>query len=179
MIYVQLADGFEEIEALTIVDVLRRANLEVQTVSLEETNLVRGAHNIYVNADVLFQETDYESCEMIVLPGGMPGTTNLGKHEGLTLVLKEFAKTGKWLAAICAAPSVLGELSLLVGKKVTCYPGFQQHMTGAVYVEDTVVVDGNFITSRGPGTAIAFSLQLVASLKDQQVADSIKVSMIV
>jgi 4-methyl-5(b-hydroxyethyl)-thiazole monophosphate biosynthesis len=165
MVYVHLADGFEEIEALAVVDVLRRAEIDAKTVSVTGSRTVRGAHDIAVNADLLFAEADYEKCEMIVLPGGMPGTLNLGKHEGLAKQLKAFAENGKWLAAICAAPGVLGKMSLLKGKRVTSYPGVEDQLTGAVYSEERVVQDGRIVTSRGPGTAIEFALELVKLLK--------------
>lgn len=179
MVYVHLADGFEEIEALTPVDILRRAGIEVKTVSMTGEKTVRGAHDIMVTADLLFQDADYETCEMIVLPGGMPGTLNLGKHEGLTSQLNAFAQSGKWLAAICAAPSILGGLSLLQGKRATSYPGYEKHMIGALYTEDRVVRDGRFITSRGAGTAIDFSLELVTVLKDEQTAAALRKSIII
>ena len=179
MVYVHLADGFEEIEALTVVDVLRRADIAVQSVSMTGSRTVRGGHDIAVTADLLFQEADYGKCEMIVLPGGMPGTANLAKHEGLAKQLKGFAQSGKWLAAICAAPSVLGGLSLVKGKRVTSYPGFEQQMTGAEYTEERVVRDGKLITSRGPGTAIEFSLELVKVLKSEQTAAALRNAMIV
>ncbi|MEL7656843.1 MAG: DJ-1 family glyoxalase III [Bacillota bacterium] len=179
MVYVHLADGFEEIEALTIVDVLRRANIAVKAVSITGERTVRGAHDIIVIADLLFEEADYEKCEMIVLPGGMPGTANLGNHQGLAKQLAAFSKEGKWLAAICAAPSVLGKLSLLKGKRATSYPGYKDQMTGADYTEERVVRDGKVITSRGPGTAIEFSLKLVELLKDEQTSETLRKSMIV
>lgn len=179
MIYVHLADGFEEIEALTVVDVLRRADMAVETVSVTGKQFVRGAHDITVAADILFEEADYHQCEMIVLPGGMPGTLNLGKHQGLCSQMVDFSEKGKWLAAICAAPSVLGRLSLLKGKRGTCYPGFEDQLIGADYSEDRVVVDGNVVTSKGPGTAIEFSLKLVELLKSKQIADGIRKGMIV
>lgn len=179
MIYVHLAEGFEEIEAVTVVDVLRRADIPVKTVSITREKIVKGAHNMSVTADILFEDADYGKDDMIVLPGGMPGTLNLGQHEGLVRQLRIFAEEGKWLAAICAAPSVLGKLSLLEGKKATSYPGFKDQMIGAKYTEDRVVQDGNFITSRGPGTAIEFSLKLVEILKDSQISDAIRTSMIV
>ena len=179
MVYVHLADGFEEIEALTIVDVLRRADIAVNTVSVTGAKTVRGAHDIMVAADLLFQEANYEKCEMIVLPGGMPGTANLAKHEGLAKQLNAFAQNGKWLAAICAAPSVLGSLSLLKGKRVTSYPGYQNKLIGAIYTEESVVRDGKLITSRGPGTAMEFSLKLVELLKNEQVASALRKAMIV
>lgn len=179
MVYVHLADGFEEIEALTIVDVLRRADIEVKTVSVTGSRTVRGAHDIAVAADLLFQEADYGKCEMIVLPGGMPGTANLAGHEGLVKQLNSFARNGKWLTAICAAPSVLGGLSLLKGKRATSYPGYKDQMPGVIYSEERVVRDGKFITSRGPGTAIEFSLELVKVLKNEQTADALRKAMIV
>jgi len=180
MVYVHLADGFEEIEAITVVDVLRRADIAVKTVSMTGEKMVRGAHDIRVETDLLFQDADYGKCEMIVLPGGMPGTANLAKHEGLRKQLNAFAQSGKWLAAICAAPSILGGMSLLKGRRATSYPGFENHMTGAVYTEDRVVVrDGKFITSRGPGTAIDFSLELVKVLKNEQTAAGLRKAMIV
>ncbi len=179
MVYVHLADGFEEIEALTVVDVLRRADIAVKTVSITGDKTVRGAHDIMVTADLLFQEADYGKCEMIVLPGGMPGTANLAKHEGLAEQLNAFAKSGKWLAAICAAPSVLGKMSLLKGKHVTSYPGYENQLIGAVYSEERVIRDGKLITSRGPGTAMEFSLELVKLLKNEQTAAALRNSMIV
>ncbi len=178
MILIHLADGFEEIEAITIVDVLRRAKIDAKTVSIENGKSVRGAHDIIVQADFLFKEVNYENCEMIVLPGGMPGTSNLGKHQGLATQLKGFAKEGKWLAAICAAPSILGNLGLLKGVHATSFPGYKEQMPGADYTEERVVIDGNIITSRGPGTAIEFSLTLVELLKDSQTSEALRKSMI-
>jgi len=179
MVYVHLADGFEEIEALTVVDVLRRADIAVKTVSITGNKMVRGAHNIMVAADLPFQEADYGKCEMIVLPGGMPGTANLAKHEGLAEQLNAFARNDKWLAAICAAPSVLGRLSLLKGKRATSFPGYEDQLAGAIYSEERVVRDGKLITSRGPGTAIEFSLELVTLLKNEQTAAALRNSMII
>lgn len=177
MVYVHLADGFEEIEALTIVDVLRRAGVDAKTVSMGEGKMVRGAHDIKVEADLMFAEADYEACEMIVLPGGQPGTTNLSKHEGLAKQINAFAQNGKWIAAICAAPVVLGGLSLLKGKRATSYPGTQ--LEGAIYSEDRVVRDGRIITSRAPGTAMEFSLELVKQLKGEEAVAQLKKAMLV
>lgn len=178
MVYVHLADGFEEIEALTVVDVLRRANIAVEMVSMTESNMVRGAHDIVVTADLLFRDADYGECEMIVLPGGMPGTANLAKHEGLAGQLKTFAQNGRWIAAICAAPSVPGALALLKGKRATSYPGYESQMIGVDYSEERVVRDGSLITSRGPGTAMEFALELVKVLKNEQSASALKKAMI-
>lgn len=178
MVYVHLADGFEEIEALTVVDVLRRAEIPVKIVSVTGEKIVRGAHDVKVEADLLFEEADYENAEMIVLPGGLPGTTNLGKHDGLVGNIQAFAAEGKWLAAICAAPSILGQLSLLKGRNATCYPGLEEKMIGVNYSEERVVQDGKFITSRGPGTSIDFALKLVEALKDSKVSDAVRAAML-
>jgi 4-methyl-5(b-hydroxyethyl)-thiazole monophosphate biosynthesis len=179
MVFVHLADGFEEIEALTVVDVLRRAGIEVKTVSVTGSVNVRGVHDITVIADLLFQEADYAGCEMIVLPGGMPGTTNLAGHEGLIRQIGSFAQNGKWIAAICAAPSILGKMSLLKGRRATSFPGYENDMVGVEYTEERVVLDGKFITSRGAGTAMEFALKLVALLKDEQTAVALRKKMIV
>ena len=179
MVFVHLADGFEEIEALAVVDVLRRADIAVQTVAVTGDRNVRGAHDIVVAADLLFQDADYAACEMIVLPGGMPGTANLAGHEGLIKQIRAFAQDGKWIAAICAAPSILGKMSLLKGLRATSFPGYENDMIGAVYSEERVVLDGQFITSRGAGTAIEFALKLVELLKDENLAAVLRKKMIV
>ena len=132
MIYVHLAKGFEEIEALTCVDLLRRAGLPVETVSCDPARTVTGSHGISVEADTLFVSADYDGAEMIVLPGGMPGTTNLRAHEKLCQKIREFAAAeDKKVAAICAAPMILGQLGLLEGKKATIYPGMEEELKGA------------------------------------------------
>lgn len=172
------ADGFEEIEGLTVVDLLRRAGQEVSMVSISNGLSVKGAHGIEIKADTFFDDVDYESVDMLVLPGGMPGTLNLGAHEGLCELLKDFAEKGKKVAAICAAPSVLGVLGILNGKKACCYPGFEEKLTGAEVSTDRVVRDGNITTSRGMGTAIAFSLDLIFQLEDEKCAEKIKKSII-
>ena len=178
-VYVHLADGFEEIEALTVVDVLRRVDINVQTVSVTGKKEVDGAHQIKVIADLLFEDADYSEAEMIVLPGGMPGTLNLEKHEGLREKILEFQSEGKWLAAICAAPSVLGKLELLKGRTATCFPGFEKYLTGAELCENPVAVSDNIITSKGPGTAIYFALEIVRIIKGEETAKKLRESMIV
>ena len=160
-IFVFLAEGFEEIEALTPVDVLRRAGLSVHTVSIMKEQVVAGAHGIPVKADVMFDEVHAEDAEMILLPGGLPGATNLDAHEGLAKMILDFAKAEKPLAAICAAPLVFGNRGLLEGKKATCYPGFETYLKGAQYTAALVEKDGNFITGKGPGAAMEFAFAIV------------------
>ena len=172
-VYVFFANGFEEIEALTVVDMLRRAEVETVMVSIMPEKTVLGAHNIPVVADGLFEDYNYSDGDMLVLPGGMPGTTHLLEHEELRQVLFAYKEAGKYLAAICAAPSVYGRNGMLAGKKATCYPGFEEELQGAVVSPERVVTDGQFITSRGLGTAIDFSLELIRLLKGQEAADAV------
>ena len=160
-IFVFLAEGFEEIEALTPVDVLRRAGLSVQTVSVMDEQIVAGAHGVPVLADKMFAEINPEDAEMILLPGGLPGATNLDAHEGLGQMIQDFAKEEKPFAAICAAPLVFGNRGLLQGKKATCYPGFETYLQGAEYTAALVEKDGNFITGKGPGAAMEFAFAIV------------------
>lgn len=168
-----LADGFEEIEGLTVVDLLRRAGIEVTTVSIQETLRVRGAHNISVWADVMCDEYKYNEADMVVLPGGMPGTLHLRDHEVVKCVIKQFDEAKKYIGAICAAPTILGGAGLLKGRKAVCYPGMEEGLTEAEVLKEEVVVDGHVITSRGLGTAIAFSLQLIALLLGEEKAAEI------
>lgn len=177
-IYLHLAEGFEEIEAITVVDVLRRADMDVETVSITGKKEVAGAHNITVTADKLFEEINYDKGTMIVLPGGMPGTINLENHAGLTEKIKAYARQDKRLAAICAAPMILGRLGILNYKTATCYPGFEKELIGANYLASVPVVQsGKIITSRGPGTAILFALKIVEVLIGPNKAEAIRESM--
>ena len=166
-----LADGFEEIEALTVVDLLRRAQIEIKTVSIMGRMDVIGSHNITVKADVLFDELDFSEVDMIILPGGMPGTTNLFNYEPLKEKIQEFADNGKLLSAICAAPTVYGKMGLLNGKNACCYPGCEKDLAGANTTTNEVTVDGNFTTSRGMGTAIPFGLAIIERFQGKQAAD--------
>ena len=167
---VLLADGFEEIEALTVVDLLRRAQIYVDTISIMEDYTVHGAHGINIQTEDLFEEVNFVESDMIVLP-------NLNAHEGVRRAVKDFAAEGKPIAAICAAPTVLGNLGLLKGKRITCYPGVETEIQGAVMLRTQVAVDGNIITSRGVGTAIAFALKLIEVLvgedKSREIAEAI------
>ena len=174
MIYVHLATGFEEIEALTAVDLLRRADIQVQTVSIEDKKEVTGAHNISVVADILFEEADYDQCEMIVLPGGMPGTTNLQKHPGLSAKIDEFHQAGRHIAAICAAPMILGAKGYLDGREATIYTGMEKHLGKAISTGAKAVVADHIITGKGPGCAIDFALTLIEVLKGKEASDEVK-----
>ena len=176
---VLLADGFEEIEALTIVDLLRRAQIYVDTISIMEDYTVHGAHGINIQTEDLFEEVNFVESDMIVLPGGMPGAATLDKHEGLRKLLLDFAAKGKPIAAICAAPMVLGKLGLLKGKKATCYPGFEQYLEGAECVSEPVVRDGSIITGMGPGAAMEFALAIVDMLVGKEKVDELVEAMCV
>ena len=173
---VLLADGFEEVEALTVVDLLRRAKVYVDTVSIMEDYTVRGSHGINVQTDDLFEEVNFVEADMVVLPGGMPGTTNLKAHSGVRKVVTDFAAEGKYVAAI--APTILADLGLLKGKRVTCYPAMEKEIQGAVITRAPVTVDGNLITSRGVGTAIDFALELIQILEGRAKAEEIAESIV-
>lgn len=177
-VYVFTADGFEEIEGLTVVDLMRRAGAQVQMVSISDGLAVKGSHGIEIKADTFFDDVDFDQADLLVLPGGMPGTLHLGEHEGLTGLLQDFAAKGKREAAICAAPSVLGGLGLLKGKRAVCYPGFEDKLTGAQVEMEEVVTDGCITTSRGLGTAIPFALELISLLFGAEKAEEIKKSVI-
>ncbi len=162
-ILVPLAQGFEEIEAVTIVDVLRRAGLDVTVAGLGP-GPIEGAHGIALTTDCELSAVDAARLRMIVLPGGMPGTTNLVEDERVLRIVRELARTGRPTAAICAAPTVLARAGVLEGKRATCYPGFQGELGGAKAVDERVVRAGNVLTSQGPGTALEFALAIVEDL---------------
>lgn len=173
-VYVFLADGFEEIEGLTVVDVLRRGKVETVTVSVSGQRLVMGSHGIPVTADCIYEEAKPEDGTMYVLPGGMPGTLHLGEHQGLANLLTGAKAQGKKLAAICAAPSVLGQLGLLKGETATCHPGFEEKLEGAAVTENTVEVSGQITTSRGMGTALPFALKLLEQIKGPEAVEQVR-----
>lgn len=178
MNYVFLADGFEEVEALATVDVLRRCGIEVQTVSISYSEEVTGAHGIIVKADKVLAYSMLQDADFLILPGGLPGATNLRDCEALQEVLKQHAAKGGNLAAICAAPMVLGGLGLLEGKEATCYPGFEKYMTGAKTSTLPVVQDGNVITGKGPAFAFAFGLKIAEAIKGKEVARDVAAGML-
>ena len=177
MVYLFLADGFEEIEALTVVDVLRRAQIDINTVSITESNNVQGAHNIVVYSDLLIKDCKFEHTDMIIFPGGMPGTTNLENCSILQQEIKNRVNNNKWIVAICAALSILGKNGYLNGKNAICYPGFEKFLVGATIIDAPVVVSDNIITSKGPGTAFDFAHKIVSILKDEVTANRLRQSM--
>jgi len=172
-VFIFLAKGFEETEAIAAIDVMRRGGLDVTAVSVTGNLLVAGAHGIAINADMLFENANLSSGDMLVLPGGMPGASNLNAHAGLKKALEQYAANGKKIAAICAAPLVFGGLGLLESKKATAYPGFESTLKGATYVNSPVVKDGNIITGRGPGFAFNFGLAIVEELQGKAKADEV------
>jgi 4-methyl-5(b-hydroxyethyl)-thiazole monophosphate biosynthesis len=177
-IFIFLAEGFEEIEAVATIDILRRGGLDVTIVSITGQLPVTGAHDIPVTADVLFENADFSTGSLLVLPGGMPGAANLNAHQGLKNLLLQYATEGKKIAAICAAPLVLGGLGLLQGKKATAYPGYESTLKGAQYEEKTVVKDGNIITGKGPGFTFNFALTIVEELQGKSKADEVASGML-
>ena len=178
-IAVHLAEGFEEIEATSIIDVLRRAEFKVNIVSITGTVEVKGSHEITILADSLFEDVDYSNIDMIVLPGGMPGAANLKAHSGLREEILNFNDMGKPLGAICAAPMVIGNLGILKDKNATCYPGFEDELHGAVITGNDVELAGNVVTGKGAGVAIKFALKIVEMIRGKKEADELAKKMIV
>lgn len=170
-IFIFLTTGFEEIEAVATIDVMRRAGLNVQTVSITGQQMVTGSHNIPVSADMLFEDAQFDSAELLVIPGGTPA---YNEHEGLKSAVKAFYDKGGKVAAICASPMVLGGLGILKGRKATCYPGFEQYLEGATLQTDrAVVIDGNVTTGKGPGLTIEFALALVEIVAGKAKRDEV------
>ena len=172
------ATGYEEIEALTVVDILRRASIDIDLVSITDEKKVTGSHNITVEMDKIFNEVDFDSVDMLVLPGGMPGTKNLEAFTPLMDKIDDFYNKGKYIAAICAAPSIFGHKGILKGKKACSYPTFESHLEGADVKREPAVVDGKIITGRGMGTAIPFALCILKELKGAEAADAMKESIV-
>lgn len=177
-ICVLLATGFEEIEAITVIDVLRRAELEVTILGVGGET-ISGAHGLQVETDQSLEDGLSLQWDAVVLPGGLPGATNLRDNPQVIELVRSTHSAGGKLAAICAAPIVLGSAGVLQGRRATCYPGFEDGLEGAECSEERVVVDGNLTTSRGPGTSLDFALSLVAQLKDQESADTLREGMLV
>jgi len=170
-IFVFLTTGFEEIEALGTIDVLRRAELDVKSVSLTDSKQVMSSHKMIVTADLMFDQVDFSTAEMLVLPGGTP---KFNEHEDMKKEVLAFANKRGRVAAICASPMVLGGLGLLKGKNATCYPGFEKYLEGAnLQTDKAVVIDGNITTGRGPGLTIDFALSLVEQVAGKEKRDAV------
>lgn len=176
MIYLFLANGFEEVEALGTLDVLRRAELEVKTVGVG-SKTITGSHHVTVTADMEQSEVLTDNMEMVILPGGMPGTLNLENSPIVTACIRYCAENGLPIAAICAAPSILGHMGLLKGKKALCFPGFEQELEGAELAEGLVCRDGLLITGKGSGAALEFGFEIVRMLVDDETAQRLRMSM--
>ena len=175
-VYVFLADGFEDVEALIPVDVWRRGGLNVTTVSISDFPLVNSAHGVNVEADIMFEQGEFDDADLIFLPGGMPGASNLFAHKGVCKAVVDQYAAGKKVAAICASPAVvLAPLGILEGKKATCYPGFESVLAenNATYTGNLFTVDGNVTTGEGPAAAFPFAYELLAQLVNKQTADQI------
>ena len=173
-VYVFLADGFEDVEALIPVDVWRRGGLDVTTVSIMDDYVVETAHGVRIMADTIIEDVDLSDADLLFLPGGMPGASNLYDNKAVCKAVVDQAAAGKKVAAICASPAVvLAPLGILDGKRATCYPGFEQALTEATYTADLVTVDGNVTTGEGPAAAFPFAYELLAQLKDKDTADQI------
>ncbi|MBC8569886.1 DJ-1 family glyoxalase III [Zongyangia hominis] len=176
MIYVFLSSGFEETEAIAPIDILRRAELDVQIVGVQD-DVVVGSHGIAVGCDTTVAHIDYDNLEMIVLPGGVPGTLGLEKSPGVQQCIDYAVANGLWIGAICAAPSILGHKGLLEGREAICFPGYEQELSGATISGQRVCVDGKFITAKGAGAAVEFGLKLVECLKGEDRAKTVGASM--
>lgn len=178
MVYLFLADGFEEMEAVAPVDVLRRGGVEIKTVSITDSLKVTGSHGITVTADITANEIDLNLAEGIILPGGIPGTPNLKASEKVHTALETVNARGGLIAAICAAPSVLGAFGYLKGRRATCFPGFEKDLVGAEYVKEFAVTDGNVITGCGAGGAYQFAFELLKYFKGEDSSTSLKKGML-
>ena len=173
MVYLFLANGFETIEALAVVDMLRRAKIDVKTVVVTG-KIVTSSHNIDVTADIEIDEFDVKDADAVVLPGGMPGTLNLEADKTVQGAIDCCVENKKYICAICAAPSILGHKGLLKGKEAICFPGFETDLTGAILSDKYVVTDGLIITARGAGVAVDFGLEIVKALKGEETAENVR-----
>lgn len=178
MIYLFFASGTEEIEALGTADIIRRAGLDLQIVSITGKRIVTGAHGIRVETDALLEDVEFFDADLLVLPGGMPGATNFAACEDLNERIRDHAYLGRPIAAICAAPLVLGRLGLLEGKRATCYPGFENELRGATCTGALVERDGLFITGKGPAAVFEFGYAIVEMMKDKATADALSQGML-
>lgn len=171
--YVFLAEGFEEVEALGMVDVLRRAGLPVLLVSVTGQPIVKSSHGVHVVADVLFERCDFSDAALLFLPGGLPGATNLADHEGLRQLILNHHESGRPLAAICAAPLVYGRLGLLKGRRATCYPGFERELEGATCAGELVTTDDLFLLGKGPAAVLRLGFAIVSRFVSEAKAHDV------
>ncbi len=165
MVYIMLAEGFEEVEALACCDILRRAEIKTYLASIDG-DYVTGSHKITVKSDMRANDIDFATVEGVVLPGGMPGTLNLQKNETVSKLISYCVENNKLIGAICAAPMILGDMGILNNKKATCFPGFEENLTGAEVVDDYVVSDGNIITGKGAGASLMFGAAIADYFKE-------------
>lgn len=175
-VFLFLAEGFEEIEAIAAIDIFRRADIEVLTISITDDKTVCGAHKVCVIADSIFDKTDFNTDFLIYLPGGLPGTTNLENHAGLKQLISKQVAKGNQLAAICAAPSILGKMGILKGKEAICYPGFEDQLLQSTISENSIVKSGTIYTAKAAGVAIQFALRIVEDLCGKEKANEIEKS---
>jgi len=177
-VYEFLANGFEEIEGLAPIDILRRGNIEVQTVSTTGSEFVESSHGVAVKADAKFEDIkNFDDADILLLPGGMPGSTNLLNHKGVANALLHQNKQGKRIGAICAAPMVLGALGLLQGRKATCSPGFEKYLTGAEYTAELYTIDGNIITGEGPAATLPYTYKILSFFIGEEETKQLQVKM--
>ncbi len=172
--YMFTADGLEEVECLTVVDLLRRGGVDCRMVSMTDSLEINGSHGICMKADIFFDEADLKEADALILPGGMPGTVHLEEDKRLAEILKDAAGEGKLICAVCAAPRVLGRLGLLSGQRATCHPGHEEYLTGAELTENPVEESGNYITSRGLGTSIPFGLAILKRLQGEEASEKVR-----
>jgi len=178
-IFIFLADGFEEGEAIIPLDTYRRSGYDVTTVSITGSKQVIGSHKVEIKADALFEDTDFSKGDVLFIPGGMPGTITLNAHQGLRNLVMEYYKKGKLLTAICAGPMVLGGLGILKGRNATCYPGFEDKLIGAKYTGAQVEVSDNVVTGRGVGAGFDFALTVVGILEGQKKVEEVTKNMVI
>ena len=173
-VYEFLADGFEEVEALAPVDILRRGGVNIKTVSVTGTTTVTSSHGVTMTADLCIEDADLSDADLLLIPGGLPGATNLRDHEGVRAALTAQDKAGHYIGAICAGPMVPGSLGLLKGRRATCYPGFEKFLDGAEYTAELVTVDGNIITGEGPAASMPYAYTLLSLFRGEEATADIR-----
>lgn len=176
-VYEFLANGTEEVEALITVDILRRGGVDVRMVSTTGSEYIESSHGVVIKCDEMIEDSDFSDADMLLLPGGLPGSTNLLVHQGVRKAISEHYAAGKKVGAICAAPMVLGDLGILKGKKATCYPGNEDTMIGAEYTHELYTIDGNVITGEGPAATFPYAYAILEMLTNKETAEKLKEGM--